>query len=434
MKIVVTGVGYVGLVTGVSFAEMGYNVICVDNCQKKIELLRAGKSPIHEDGLEELMDKHKNKIVYTSDYQTAYSNADVIFIGVGTPENIDGTANLKYIHEVINQILENIKKDLLIVIKSTVPVGTNDQIEYHLKQKLSNKVNVNIVSNPEFLSQGTAVKNALCPSRIIIGLESKEAEKIMRKIYRPLTDKNIPLIIMNRKSAEMTKYASNSFLALKISYINEIANLCEKVGADIEEVSNGMGLDPRIGNKFLRAGIGYGGSCFPKDTKALYMLSKKTNCILKTIKASIDINKKQRLKIVEMVKKDFNNNLKGKEIVVLGLSFKPNTDDLREAPSIEIVKKLIKYGAKITVYDLASIENFKKIFKNKIKYEKEIIKAIKDKDIALIVTEWQEIVDFELKNYEKYMKTPIIYDGRNCYNKIEINKTDIKYKSIGRIW
>ena len=433
MKVTVAGTGYVGLVTGVVLAQIGHNVTCVDVDIKKIEKLKNDISPIYESGLEELMIKNKDRITYTSDYKSAYKDSDVIFIGVGTPERADGSANLDYVYKVSQQIAESIKKDTVVVVKSTVPIGTNSQIEKLIRSKIKKDSNVDVVSNPEFLSQGTAVKDTLYASRIVVGVESDRASKIMEELYKPLTKEpyNIPYLTMNRKSAEMVKYASNDFLALKISYINEIANFCETVGADIKDVTKGMGYDPRIGHLFLNAGIGYGGSCFPKDTKALHWLSKELGEELLTIKAAIEVNKKQKIRLFDKLMKDYEN-INGKNIAVLGLSFKPETDDLREAPSIENVELLLDYGANVTVYDPVAINNFKKIFKDKIEYTSEIEDAIKDKDIALIMTDWEEIVEIDLKKYELLMKTPVIYDGRNCYDLEEISKNNITYIPIGR--
>ena len=293
MKIVVAGTGYVGLVTAVCLAEIGHQVTCLDIDKNKIEKLKTGESPIFEPGLEDLMKKNKKRLSYTTDIKEAYSNADVIFIGVATPEKKDGSANLKYVNTVAKEIAQNLEKDAIIVIKSTVPIGTNKKIENVITKYLKNNINIEVVSNPEFLSQGTAVQDTLHAQRIVLGVKSKRSEKIMKEVYDGF---NIPYVITNRESAEMIKYASNDFLALKISYINEIANLCEKVGANIQDVTQGMGMDKRIGNKFLNAGIGYGGSCFPKDTKALHWLSNYYDYEIKTIKAAIEVNSNQRIK------------------------------------------------------------------------------------------------------------------------------------------
>lgn len=440
MKIAVAGTGYVGLVTGVALANIGHSVTCVDVDEAKIELMRKGISPIYEKDLEELMKKNKDSLCYTTDYKNAYKNADVIIVGVGTPERIDGSANLDYVYKVCRQIADSVENNCVVVIKSTVPIGTNDEIERFLKDNVKNGVNINVASNPEFLAQGTAVRDTLFASRIVIGTECEEAKNLLEKMYEPLTKEpyNVPILSTNRRSAEMIKYASNDFLALKISYINEIANLCEKLGANIQDVSRGMGYDSRIGNKFLNAGIGYGGSCFPKDTKALHWLSVQSGVELKTVKACIEVNKAQKIRLFEKLKSDLTN-LKNVNVAVLGLTFKPGTDDLREAPSIDNIELLLDVGANIRAYDPISIDSFKKKISYKmeddgvtgtITYFDNIDDAIRGADAALIMTEWPEIKEYSIEKYKKLMKTPRVYDGRNCYN-LEDTK-DIIYKSIGR--
>ena len=432
MKVVVAGTGYVGLVTGVCLANIGHNVTCVDTNELKIEMMKKGISPIYEKDLEELMKKNKERLTYTINASESYKEAEVIFIGVGTPEKEDGSANLQYVESVIDEIASSVIHDVIVVIKSTVPIGTNDKFENILKSKLKNNVKVNIVSNPEFLAQGTAVRDTLYASRIVIGVDNKLSEKIMKELYEPLTKEpyNVPLLIMNRKSAEMVKYASNNFLALKISFVNEIANLCERVGANIEEVTKGMGYDIRIGNKFLNAGIGYGGSCFPKDTKALYWLSRELESELLTIQSTIEVNKKQKTKMFYKFLDDNKGYIKGKNIAVLGASFKPGTDDIREAPSIENVSLLLDYGANVTVYDPVALDNIKKIFQDRVIYETDIKKSLLEKDAVFIMTEWEEVKLLTVEDYQKLMKAPIIYDGRNCYTKESMKK--IIYNSIGR--
>ena len=318
MKIAVAGTGYVGLVTGVALANIGHNVVCVDVDENKIKLMNSGISPIYEEGLEELMHKNKNRLEYTTDYKNAYKDADVIIIGVGTPERADGSANLDYVFGVCREIAESVEKNCIVVVKSTVPIGTNDEVEKMLNNNVKNGIKIDVASNPEFLAQGTAVRDTLYASRIVVGVETEYAKDILTKIYKPLTvdPYNVPFLITNRRSAEMIKYASNDFLALKISYVNEIANLCEKVGANIEDVTKGMGYDSRIGDKFLKAGLGFGGSCFPKDTKALHWLSVIAGVELKTVKACIEVNKSQRIILYEKLKKDLID-LRDKQIAVL---------------------------------------------------------------------------------------------------------------------
>ena len=442
MKVAVAGTGYVGLVTGVALAHIGHNVTCVDVDENKIEIMRSGKSPIYEDGLEELMNEDKERLAYTTDYKMAYKDADVIFIGVGTPERIDGSANLDYVKTVVRQIAETVEKDVVVVVKSTVPIGTNDKVEEYLKKNVKKGLKVYVVSNPEFLAQGTAVRDTLYASRIVVGTENRLAERIMKQLYSPLTKKpyKVPYLSMNRRSAEMVKYASNDFLALKISYINEIANFCEKVGANIEEVTKGMGYDSRIGNKFLKAGIGYGGSCFPKDTKALHWLSKDLNCELKTVKACIEVNKNQKILLYKKLHEYFDN-LENKTIAVLGLTFKPGTDDLREAPSIDNIGLLLDEGANVRAYDPISVESFKKkitskinndTINGKIEYFDSVDETIENAEAVLIMTEWPEIVNYDINNYLKLMKNPLVLDGRNCYNLKEMAKANIEYVSVGR--
>ena len=428
MKIVVAGTGYVGLVTAVCLAEVGHTVTCVDVVEEKIKMLNEGKSPIYEPELEELIKKNKDRLSFTLDAKNAYKDTDVIFVGVGTPEKKDGSANLKYVYAVSKEIAENIEKDTIIVIKSTVPIGTNKKIEKYIKEHLKKDVKVEIVSNREFLWQGTAVKDTLHAQRIVIGVTSKKAENIMKEVYDGF---NIPYVITDRESAEMIKYASNDFLALKISYINEIANLCELIGANIEDVTKGMGMDSRIGNKFLNAGIGYGGSCFPKDTKALHWLWNYYDYEIKTIKAAIEVNSNQKIKLIKKARK-YYEDFSGLNVAVLGLTFKPNTDDLREAPSLDCIPILIEEGAKVKAYDPIGEEKFKKIYPNQIEYCNNIDDTIKDADICFIFTEWQEIKEYDINNYTKLMNKPIILDGRNCYNLGKVNNLKLIYNSIGR--
>lgn len=430
IKIVVAGTGYVGLVTGVCLSEVGHNVVCVDIDKKKIELMKKGISPIYEEGLDELLRKNyeAGRLKFTTEYKDAYKDADVIFIGVGTPEKEDGSANLSYVYSVAKQVAESIEKDCLIVVKSTVPIGTNDQVEQYIRQNLKNNINVEVASNPEFLAQGTAVYDTLKASRIVIGVESKSAETILRSVYERF---NQPIVVTNRRSAEMIKYASNDFLALKISFINEIANLCEVVGANIEDVSKGMSFDDRIGKSFLKAGIGYGGSCFPKDTKALHWLAENNGYELKTVKATIEINENQKFRLIKKAKKRFET-FQGLKIAILGLTFKPGTDDLREAPSIPNVKVLLEEGADIYAYDPVGINNFRKIYPKEINYVDCIEDALRDSDVAFIFTEWKEIKEISLDKYKSLMKTAIIFDGRNCYTLEDARKAGIEYHSIGR--
>ncbi len=431
MKISVAGTGYVGLVAGVCFAEKGHNVTCVDVDENKVKLMESGVSPIYEQDLEELMQKNykEGRLHFTTDYKSAYKDADAIFIGVGTPEQPDGSANLSYVATVSRQIAETVEKDCLVVVKSTVPIGTNDKVEQFIKDSLVHDVKIEVASNPEFLAQGTAVRDTLQAKRIVIGTESKEAEAKLKEIYESF---NLPIVSVSRRSAEMIKYASNDFLALKISYMNDIANLCELVGANIEDVAEGMSYDPRIGSNFLRAGIGYGGSCFPKDTKALKYLAKQHGHKLKTIEAAVDVNSAQKVKLFKKAS-DRMITFQGLKVAILGLTFKPGTDDLREAPSLDNVELLLNSGAdNIYAYDPVGEENFKKRYPTQINYCKTPEEVLKDANICFIFTEWNEIKAIKPEEYKKLMKTPLVYDGRNIYNLEDMKNAGVEYYSIGR--
>jgi UDPglucose 6-dehydrogenase len=436
MKIAVAGTGYVGLVAGVCFAEKGHKVVCVDIDDKKVKNMKKGVCPIFEAGLEELMQKNykAKRLDYTIDFKAAYKDADAIFIGVGTPEQPDGSANLSHIATVARQIAESVEKDCLVVVKSTVPIGTNDKVEQFIHDFLIKNVKVEVASNPEFLAQGSAVKDTLEAARIIIGTESKWAEKLLMKIYEPF---KLPIVSVSRRSAEMIKYASNDFLALKISYMNDIANLCELVGADVIDVAKGMSYDSRIGSKFLNAGIGYGGSCFPKDTKALEYLAKQHGYKLRTVTAAIDVNKDQKTVLFKKACKRLItfSNLK---VAVLGLTFKPGTDDLREAPSLDNVPLLLEQGADIIAYDPVGIDNFKKLFpegrngRGSIRYVSKPEEALKGANVCFIITEWDQVKKLKPADYKKLMRTPLVYDGRNIYSKNEMISSDVEYYSICR--
>lgn len=435
-KIAVAGTGYVGLVAGVCFAEVGHQVTCVDIDKEKVEIMKSGVSPIYEAGLQELMQKNyaAGRVDYTTDYKAAYRDADAIFIGVGTPERPDGSANLSYIATVARQIAESVEKDCLVVVKSTVPVGTNDKVEQFIQDFLVHDVKIEVASNPEFLAQGSAVHDTLHAERIIIGTESKWAEEMLMKIYEPF---HLPIVSVNRRSAEMIKYASNDFLALKISYMNDIANLCELVGADIQDVAKGMSYDERIGSKFLNAGIGFGGSCFPKDTKALEYIARQNGYELKTIRAAIDVNKEQKTMLYKKACKRLIT-FDGIKVAVLGLTFKPGTDDLREAPSLENVNLLLEQGANIYAYDPIGAENFAKIYpegkngKGSITYVSNLELALEGANVCFIFTEWGEIKAVIPETYKKLMRTPLVFDGRNIYSVEDMQEAGVEYHSIGR--
>lgn len=436
MKIAVAGTGYVGLVAGVCFAEKGHNVTCVDVDAQKVKLMESGVTPIYEEGLEELMQKNNaaGRLHYTTDYKEAYRDAEVIFIGVGTPEQPDGSANLSYIATVSRQIAESVERDCLVVVKSTVPVGTNDKVDQFIHDFLARDVKVEVASNPEFLAQGSAVHDTLHAARIIIGTESKEAEATLKKVYEPF---GLPIVSVNRRSAEMIKYACNDFLALKISYMNDIANLCELVGADIEAVAQGMSYDARIGANFLKAGIGYGGSCFPKDTKALKYLARQNGYQLKTVEAAVDVNARQKTRLYEKACQRMIT-FQGLKVAVLGLAFKPGTDDLREAPSLDNVQLLLDNGAEIIAYDPVAEENFRKRFpegtigKGSIRYVKEPEQTLEGANICFIFTEWKEIKAIPAEQFKKLMRIPLVYDGRNIYKPQDMKDAGVEYYSIGR--
>lgn len=431
MKIAVAGTGYVGLVAGVCFAEKGHNVICVDVDDKKVEMMKQGKSPIYEEGLEELLKKNykEGRLYFTTDYKEAYKNVDAIFIGVGTPEQSDGSANLTYVATVSRQIAESVENDCIVVVKSTVPIGTNDKVEQFIKDSLVHDVKIEVASNPEFLAQGHAVRDTLEAKRIVIGTETKHAEEMLREIYKPF---KLPIVSVSRRSAEMIKYASNDFLALKISYMNDIANLCELVGADIEDVAEGMSYDPRIGASFLHAGVGYGGSCFPKDTKALKYLAEKHGYRLKTIEAAVEVNKNQKIRLFQKASERMIT-FKGLKVAILGLTFKAETDDLREAPSLDNIRLLLENGANnIFAYDPVGTENYKKKYPVEINYVKSPEEALRNANICFIFTEWNQIKNLKPEIFKKLMKTPLVYDGRNIYNLNDMERAGVEYYSIGR--
>ncbi|WP_066320261.1 UDP-glucose/GDP-mannose dehydrogenase family protein [Bacillus sp. FJAT-29814] len=430
MKITVAGAGYVGLVTSACLAELGHQVTCIDIQKKKIDSLQNNRLPIYEPGLEHLLAKNlqNGKLAFTVDPQLAYSTTEIIFIAVGTPEMPGGSVELKYIHEVAQQIAHYIENDVIICTKSTVPVGTNDVIQRMIDNQKAPTLRVEVVSNPEFLREGSAVHDFFHGDRIVIGTDNLEAASILKKVYQPL---NIPVITTDIRSAEMIKYASNAFLATKISFINEIANLCQKVGADIEEVAFGVGLDKRIGPDFLRAGIGYGGSCFPKDTKALLGIANDVEHHFDLLEAVINVNNRQQSLPVLMAKETIGS-LQGKKIALLGLAFKPDTDDIRGSASIRIVNELLNEGAIIRAYDPAAIPNAQRMFGDMIEYAYDLRFALHEAELAIIATEWDQIKYAPLEIFPSFMKNPIIIDGRNCYVLEEIQKHWITYLSIGR--
>lgn len=428
MKITVAGTGYVGLVTGVCLAARGHDVTCTDVVEEKIAQLNAGTSPIYEDGLDALLRENRERLTFTTDAAAAYRDAEVIIIGVGTPEKKDGSANLSYLFAVVDEIAASAERDCVVIVKSTVPIGTNDRVEARLRERVAGRVKVDVVSNPEFLAQGTAVRDTLAPSRIVIGAENADAADKIRAMYAGF---DAPVLVMNRRSAEMVKYASNDFLALKISYINEIANVCEVVGADIDAVSVGMGYDPRIGNRFLRAGIGYGGSCFPKDTKALYWLANFLDCEIKTVKAAIEVNENQKLKLLKKSRRFFDS-LAGRRVAVLGLTFKPGTDDLRDGPALTNVPLLLEEGARVAAWDAVGEKNFRRLYPTEIEYCARPEDALSGAELCFIFTEWPQVKALPPETFLRRMLRPIVLDGRNCYDVRAMRSAGVEYVSIGR--
>ncbi|WP_409274870.1 UDP-glucose dehydrogenase family protein [Neobacillus sp. SCS-31] len=430
MKITVAGTGYVGLVNGVCLAEMGHQVVCIDTDETKINTLQKGISTIYEPGLEGLLNKNRkaDRISFTMSPQEAYSDADLIFIAVGTPENKDGSANLESIYSASYTIAAHLEKDAIICTRSTVPVGTNAKIEEIILRLKPPPVSVAVVSLPEFLREGSAIFDFFNGDRIIIGASSNEAAAVLEELFHPLA---IPIVKTDRNSAEMIKYASNAFLATKISFINEIAALCEKVNANIDEVANGIGMDGRIGPHFLRAGIGYGGSCFPKDTKALLKLAGNVEHPFNLLKSVIEVNNKQHSLPVTKAKMAAGSLL-GKKVAVLGLAYKPDTDDIRESASIRIIQELLDEGAKVVAYDPAAIPNAKRYFGDTIDYALDITQALTDAETAIIATDWDQIRHLRPSVFATYMKEPIIIDGRNCFPLDKMSVEPITYISIGR--
>ena len=431
MKICVIGTGYVGLVAGACLADMGNDVICVDNNEEKIEQLQNAIIPIYEPGLEELVkvNTSESRLNFTTDIKSAVQNSDVCFIAVGTPQGEDGSADLQYVFQVAESIAKSMNGYKVIVDKSTVPVGTAEKVSKIIKDNTD--YDFDVVSNPEFLKQGSAVDDFLSPDRVVIGSNSNKASAIMQEIYSPFFRTGNRVIVMDVKSAEMTKYASNSFLAVKISFMNEIANLCEKVGADAEMVRVGMSTDSRIGNKFLFPGLGYGGSCFPKDVKALVKTGSENDCEMSIIKSADNVNKKQRQYFIDKITKKFGEDLSGKIFAVWGLAFKPKTNDMREAPAITVINALLEKGAKVQAYDPKAMESAEFIFGDKISYAKNSYDALKNSDALLLLTEWNEFRHPDFDIIKNLMKTPIIFDGRNQYNRSRITSRGFEYICMG---
>jgi len=436
MKIAIVGSGYVGLVTGACFSEVGIDVVCVDIDRHKIDNLNKGIIPIYEPGLEEMLSRNmkKGRLTFTTNISEAVKDCEVLFISVGTPPDEDGSADLKYVLAVARDCGRHMDGYLLVVTKSTVPVGTSKKVKDAIQDELNKRdlaIDFDVASNPEFLKEGAAIDDFLKPDRIVIGLESAKATELMRSLYKPFILNGHPLIFMDIVSAEMTKYAANAMLATKISFINDIANLCEIVGADINLVRNGIGSDSRIGNKFIYPGIGYGGSCFPKDVQALIRTGGEYNYDLRVLKAVEEVNKDQKLVVFNKIYKYFNGNLEGKTIALWGLSFKPQTDDMREAPSLIIVKKLIAAGAKVNAYDPVAMEEAKHHFGETISYFEDQHEALIDADCLAILTEWPEFKFPNFKIVSKLLNFPAVFDGRNIYDKDEMKRNGFDYFCIG---
>ncbi len=433
MHISIIGTGYVGLVTGVCFAEFGLDVTCVDNDDKKIRLLKKGVVPFYEPGVEELLQRNlkAGRLHFTTDISEAVDSGLVIFIAVGTPPRGDGSADMRHVEEVAKEIAKYIKSYKIIVTKSTVPVGTGERLRQIISKNLKENIDFDIVSNPEFLREGAGIEDFMRPNRVVIGASSAQAIAIMKDLYRPLYLIETPFVITDIKTAEFIKYASNAFLATKISFINEIANLCEDVGADVKVVARAMGLDQRIGPKFLHAGPGYGGSCFPKDTLALLQIAKQNNTRLGIVEAVIKANEHQKERCVMKINKTMGG-VKGRTICVLGLSFKPNTNDMREAPSVYIIKKLLKSKAKIRAYDPAAMEEAKKIFSKNITFCRDAYDAVRGADALVIMTEWNQFRNLDLKKIKRYLKGKFFFDFRNIYEPDKLIKMGFVYSSVGR--
>jgi UDPglucose 6-dehydrogenase len=432
MHIGIIGTGYVGLVSGACFAEFGLFVTCVDRDKKKIMSLKKGIIPFYEPELQELVKRNvaQGRLEFSTTIKRAVVSSLVLFIAVGTPRRGDGSADLRYVEQVAGEIAETINGYKVIVMKSTVPVGTGEKITKIVSRNLKEQADFDIVSNPEFLREGSAIEDFMRPDRVIIGADSQQAIAIMRDLYKPLYLIETPFVITNIETAELIKYASNSFLATKISFINEMAGLCEKVGADVHMVAKGMGIDKRIGSKFLHPGPGYGGSCLPKDTNALLKLAEQHDMELGIVKAATKANERQRESVLTKIK-DALGVLKGKTIAVLGLSFKPNTDDIREAPSLYIIKKLLKEKASIRAYDPVSMKEAQKIIPS-IKYCKNSYEAVKGADALVIVTEWNQFRNLDLDRIKKLLKEPYFFDLRNVYEPRKLKEKGFRYFCVGR--
>ena len=437
MNVGIVGTGYVGLVTGACFSEMGMNVTCIDIDKKKIEMLQSGQIPIYEPGLREIVERNtkKGRLHFVTDLASVLDSLSVVFVAVGTPPGEDGSADLSYVLDVASEFGRNIKKYTLLVIKSTVPVGTSVKVRRRVEEELERrgrKVEFDVASNPEFLKEGAAIKDFMSPDRVVVGVSSEKARHLMEKIYKPFQMSKYRIIFMDIMSAEMTKYASNSMLATRISFMNEIARLCEITGADVQKVRAGMAADTRIGNKFLYPGCGYGGSCFPKDVKALIRTGRENGYEMKIISAVEEVNEQQKKVVFEKLKKALGR-LKGKTVALWGLSFKPETDDMREAPSVVTAELLLEAGAKVRVYDpIAMDECRNRYLGDRVTYAKDIYECVQDADAVALITEWKEFRVPSWEKVRKAMKGNIVVDGRDIYTPSEVQSLGFEYLSIGR--
>ena len=437
MKIAIVGTGYVGLVTGTCFAEIGVNVTCVDTNSEKIESLQKGVIPIYENGLEEMVLRNvkAKRLKFTTSLESCLNDVEVIFSAVGTPPDEDGSADLSYVLEVARTIGRHMNQYKLVVTKSTVPVGTARRVRAAIQEELDKRgvtIEFDVASNPEFLKEGNAISDFMSPDRVVVGVESARAEKLMSKLYKPFLLNNFRVIFMDIPSAEMTKYAANSMLATRISFMNDIANLCELVGADVNMVRSGIGSDTRIGRKFLYPGIGYGGSCFPKDVKALIKTAEQNGYTMRVLRAVEEVNEAQKSVLFDKLMKQFNGELKGKTIALWGLAFKPETDDMREAPGLVLIDKLLKAGCQVRAYDPAAMDECKRRIGDVIYYARDMYDAVLDADVLMLITEWKE---FRLPSWavvKKTMNQQIVLDGRNIYDKIEMEELGFIYSCIGK--
>ena len=432
MKISIIGTGYVGLVQGACFADTGNNVVCMDVDEKKIGNLKKGIIPIYEPGLDEVVRRNaqNSRLFFTTDLKSAVEKSKIIFLCLPTPQSEDGSADLTHVIGVSEKIAGYLNEEKIIISKSTVPVGTVERLKQLFKKKSSYPVEV--VSNPEFLKEGSALQDSLKPDRIIIGTRDKRTAEILTELYEPFVRTGNPIIIMDEKSAELTKYAANSFLAAKVTFMNDMANLCEAVGADIEWIRKGIGSDPRIGKSFLFAGIGYGGSCFPKDVKALIKTSGDHGHTLRILETVDKINEDQKALLVKKMKKHFSDKLKNKTIAIWGIAFKPQTDDIRDAPALVVIESLLREGAKVRVHDPAAMLNAKKVFGSRVHYCESSYDALKDADALAVVTEWNEFRRPDLQRMKLLMKEHVIFDGRNIYDPKEMREAGFKYFGMGR--